>query len=92
MPREVIAGVPMRMPLATIGFWDHQANADAYHTSGYPEVMEILERLLDGTPYVKTFEVVGSTLQRIAPVRPSPAKHLQKTPPAELDNRSTETV
>jgi hypothetical protein len=88
----ITLAVPDSDEVATIGFWDHQANADAYHTSGYPEVMEILERLLDGTPYVKTFEVVGSTLQRIAPVRPSPAKHLQKTPPAELDNRSTETV
>jgi hypothetical protein len=88
----ITLAVPDSDEVATIGFWDHQANADAYHTSGYPEVMEILERLLDGTPYVKTFEVVGSTLQSIAPVRPSPAKHLQKTPPAELDNRSTETV
>jgi hypothetical protein len=88
----ITLAVPNSDEVATISFWDHQANADAYHTSGYPEVMEILERLLDGTPYVKTFEVVGSTLQRIAPVGPSPAEHLHKTPPAELDYRSNETV
>jgi heme-degrading monooxygenase HmoA len=88
----ITLAVPDSDEVATISFWDHQANADAYHTSGYPEMMEILERLLDGTPYVKTFKVVGSTLQRIAPVRPSTAKHLQKNPPAKLDYRSTETV
>ncbi|MGA2922122.1 MAG: hypothetical protein ABSE28_13500 [Candidatus Sulfotelmatobacter sp.] len=88
----ITLAVPDSNEVATISFWDHQANADAYHTSGYPEVTEILERLLDGKPYVKTFKVVGSTLQRIAPVRPCPAKHLQKSPPAELDYRSTETV
>jgi len=88
----ITLAVPDSNEVATISFWDHQANADAYHTSGYPEVTEILERLLDGKPYVKTFKVVGSTLQRIAPVRPSPAKHLHKNPPTELDYRSTETV
>ncbi|MGC2543423.1 MAG: hypothetical protein WA372_19640, partial [Candidatus Sulfotelmatobacter sp.] len=72
-------------------FWDHQANVDAYQTTGYPEVMEILGKLLDRAPYVKTFEVVGSTFQR-APVRPPSTKHLQVTPSAELDYNSTETL
>jgi len=49
--------------VATISFWDHQANAEAYNTGAYPEVLEILARLLDGIPYLKTFDVVSSTLQ-----------------------------
>jgi hypothetical protein len=88
----ITLAVPDSDEVATISFWDRQANADAYQTEGYPEVMEILGRLLDGTPYVKTFEVVGSTLQRIAPVRPSQTEHLPETPSTELDYRSADTV
>ncbi|MGA7295670.1 MAG: hypothetical protein WBW85_24295 [Terriglobales bacterium] len=48
--------------VATITFWDHTANAQSYNTDGYPEAHKILSALLDRTPYVKTFEVVSSTL------------------------------
>lgn len=50
--------------VATISFWDHKGNAQAYNSAGYPEVLKILEELLEGTPYVKTFDVVSSTFQR----------------------------
>jgi len=52
--------------VATISFWEREANAEAYNTIRYPEIVKRLEGLLDGTPYVKTFEVVSSTLQRVA--------------------------
>jgi hypothetical protein len=60
--------------VATISFWDHEGNAQAYHSSGYPEVLKILGKLLDGTPYVKVFEVVGSTFQTAA--RPTEAENI----------------
>src|SRR5450631_3587430 len=47
--------------VATISFWDQEDHAQAFNASGYPQVLEILEEILDGVPYVKTFEVVGST-------------------------------
>jgi hypothetical protein len=91
--RDLITlAIPDSDEVATISFWDHQANADAYQASGYPEVMEILEKLLDRPPYVKTFEVVGSTLHRVAPVRTPSAKLLQVTSSAEFDYNSTETL
>lgn len=62
----IILSVPDSTEVATISFWDRQSNAEIYHASGYPEVLEMLARLLDGKPYVKTFEVVSSTLQRLA--------------------------
>lgn len=65
--------------VTTISFWDRQADADAYHTSGYPEVVEVLEKLLDGRPYVKTFEVVSSTFQPTS----SEGKSCGRIPPAE---------
>ena len=52
--------------VATISFWEREANAEANNTISYPEIVKRLEGLLDGTPYVKTFEVVSSTLQRVA--------------------------
>jgi len=56
--------------VTTISFWDYEGDAQAYNSSGYPEVLKILAELLDGAPYVKTFNVVSSTLYTAA--RPQP--------------------
>lgn len=61
--------LPDGREVASISFWDREADAEAYHAGGYPEVLEILEGLLDAGPYVKTFKVVSSTLQRMDPGR-----------------------
>ena len=50
--REIIA----------ISFWDQKENAQTYNSTGYPEALKILKTLLDGTPHVRTFDVVSSTL------------------------------
>jgi heme-degrading monooxygenase HmoA len=71
----ITLAVPEGREVATISFWDHREDAEAFSTSGYPEVLEILARLLDGKPYVKTFDVVSSTFQKVAPVRRSEAEH-----------------
>jgi len=70
--------------VATISFWDHQASAEVYNTSGYPEVVEILQRLLDGIPYLKTFDVVSSTFQRAALLQRSEAERLLGIGPTRL--------
>jgi heme-degrading monooxygenase HmoA len=61
----IVLAVPGGREVATISFWDHQAHAEAYNSKNYPEVLGILENLLDGTPYVKTFDVVSSTFPRV---------------------------
>lgn len=58
--------------VATISFWDQEGSAQDYNTSGYPEVLKTLAGLLEGTPYVKTFDVVSSTFQN-AGARPAKA-------------------
>jgi len=58
--------------VATISFWDRQGDAQAYNSSGYPEALKILEKLLDGAPYLKTFEVAGST----CPIGLPPDSHM----------------
>jgi hypothetical protein len=87
----ITLAAPDGLEVATISFWDHKGNAQAFNSGGYPEALKILEELLDGTPYVKTFEVLSSTLQRVAPPRPSLAENLahqtdSAQPVSELQN------
>jgi heme-degrading monooxygenase HmoA len=72
----IILSVPDSREVATISFWDHKANAQVYNSSGYPAVLKILQELLDGTPYVKTFEVVSSTFQNTALARSPEAENM----------------
>jgi len=65
----ILAGTDS-MEVATLSFWEHKGNADAYNASGYPKALRVLEELLDGKPYVKTFEVVSSTLHRVIVLPP----------------------
>ncbi len=52
-----------------ISLWDKRESADAYNRTGYPEVMKILARVVEGTPQVETYEVSNSTFHKIsAPV------------------------
>jgi hypothetical protein len=87
----ITLAMPDGREVATISFWDHRGNAQAYNTSGYPQVLELLEKLLDAGPYVKTFDVVSSTLQGVAPVRRSEAEHLGETSSTRLGCRAVDT-
>ena len=49
-----------------ISLWDTKENADAYARNGYPEVMKNLNKLVEGTPRVQTYEVANSTFHKIA--------------------------
>ena len=53
---------PDRSEVTTISFWDHEMNAQAVEGGSYPQALHALAELFDGPPYVKTFEVVGSTV------------------------------
>jgi hypothetical protein len=68
----IVLALPDGSEVATLSFWDQEGNAQAYNATGYPEVVQILGELLDGIPYVKTFEVVSSTLQPPAALQPEP--------------------
>ena len=64
--------------IATISFWDREDNAQSYNTSGFPQVLEVLEEMLDGIPYVKTYEVLSSTIHPLPPAQaPNPSNQLQ---------------
>jgi hypothetical protein len=49
-----------------VSLWDTKQIADNYSRGGYAEVTKILEKLIDGTPRVETYEVANSTFHKIA--------------------------
>ena len=67
----LILAVPQSREVATISFWNDQSHAQAHSATGYPKALKILGKLLDGTPYVKTFDVIGSTLREGSITQPS---------------------
>ena len=61
----ITLAVPGGGEVVAISFWDQEESAQVYNSMGYPEVLEILKKILAGTPQVKTFDVVSSTLQKV---------------------------
>ncbi|SRR5579871_3078544 len=49
-----------------ISFWNNKESADAYAKHGYSEVLNTLNKFVEGSPKVQTYEVANSTLQKIA--------------------------
>jgi hypothetical protein len=50
-----------------ISIWDSREQADAYNNNGsYGEVLKELNKLVEGTPQVKAYDVANSTPHNIA--------------------------
>ncbi len=62
--------------VATISFWNHESDAEAWAATSFPEAVGILGKLLDGGPYVKTFDVVSSTRHEAAAIPQTEAEQL----------------
>ena|ERR1700739_644738 len=63
---EITLSNPGSQDAIAISLWENKANADAYNTNTYPEVLKTLARMIDGTPRLQTFEAVTSTLHNVA--------------------------
>jgi hypothetical protein len=63
---ELTLSNPSSPDAISISLWENKANADAYNTNAYPEVLKALARFIDGTPKVQTFEAVTSTFHNVA--------------------------
>ncbi|HYX81255.1 MAG TPA: hypothetical protein VE714_02610 [Gemmatimonadales bacterium] len=48
-----------------ISLWERRENAEAYSRETYPAVLEKLERVVEGTPQVESYEVATSTFHKI---------------------------
>ena len=54
------------MDIIAISLWDTKEHAEAYNTAGYPEVLKILNKVLDGSTRVRVSDVISSTLHKTA--------------------------
>ena len=61
---EITLTNPNSQDAIAISLWDNKANAEAYNTNTYPEVLRTCARYIDGTPKVQTFETVTSTFHK----------------------------
>jgi heme-degrading monooxygenase HmoA len=48
-----------------VSFWDSKEQAETYNSTTYSEVLKILANVVDGTPQIKTYDVVTSTFHKI---------------------------
>jgi len=62
---EITLANPGSLDAVAISLWDNKANAEAYHTTTYPEVLKNFARLIDGTPKIQTFDEVTSTFHNV---------------------------
>lgn len=53
---------PNSLDVTAISLWDTRENAELYAQSTFGEVMKLLSKTIDGTPKVRSEEVIHSTL------------------------------
>ena len=63
---EITLSNPNSLDAIAISLWENRADAEAYNTNTYPEVLKTLAGMIDGTPKVQTFEAVTSTFHKVA--------------------------
>jgi hypothetical protein len=63
---EITFAGPGGVDVTAISLWENKSDAEAYNTNAYPQVLKTLARFIEGTPKVQTYDVVTSTLHRIA--------------------------
>jgi len=63
---EITLSNPNSPDAIAISLWENRADAEAYNTNTYPEVLKTFARMIDGTPKVQTFEAVTSTFHKVA--------------------------
>jgi len=55
-----------RSEAVAISLWEAKENAETYSRDVYPQVLKTLEKCVDGTPKVESYEVSNSTFHKIA--------------------------
>ncbi len=64
---EIVFVVPGGTEAVAISVWDQQEHADAYHRGTYPQVLQAVAKVVEGTPQVSIYEVANSTYHKIVP-------------------------
>jgi hypothetical protein len=61
---EITFAGPGGVDVTAISLWDNKADAEAYNTNTYPQVLKTMARFIEGTPKVQTSDVVNSTFHK----------------------------
>jgi hypothetical protein len=65
---EIIFSIPDANNVVAISLWNSKDEAEAYNTTGYPEVLKLLSKTVEGTPSLRSFEAISSTLHKASPI------------------------
>jgi heme-degrading monooxygenase HmoA len=63
---EIVLTNPNGAEAVAISIWEQKENAESYNREKFPEVQQLLARVLEGNPQVKTYDVSHSTVHKIA--------------------------
>ena len=63
---EITFADPGGVDMTAISLWENKADAEAYNTNTYPQVLKTMARFIEGTPKVQSSEVVNSTFHKSA--------------------------
>ena len=63
---EIVLTSPSGSEVVGISIWEQKENAELYNRERFSEVQQLLSKVLDGAPQVKTYEVSYSTIHKIA--------------------------
>jgi quinol monooxygenase YgiN len=66
---EITFVSPDSKNVIAISLWESKENAELYSRETYPQVLKSLARVVEGTPEVRGYEVVISTLHKTAATR-----------------------
>jgi len=67
---EITFLAPEGTEAVAISLWENKENAEAYGRDTYPAVLRTLERVVEGTPEIDSYEVSNSTFHKIASRNP----------------------
>ena len=63
---EITFAGPGGVDVTAISLWANKADAEAYNTKIYPQVLKTMARFIEGTPKVQISDVVNSTFHKVA--------------------------
>jgi heme-degrading monooxygenase HmoA len=63
---EISFVAPERSEAIAISFWETKENCENYERTAYPELLKILDNIVDGAPKVETLVLATSTLHKLA--------------------------
>jgi heme-degrading monooxygenase HmoA len=62
---DITLAVPGGTEAVIISVWDKKENAEAYSREPNPQLRKILEKFIEGTPAIQTYEVAHSTFHPV---------------------------